>query len=319
MNASTIRGGIMSEPPPPPPPPPPYGYQPPPPGWGPPPPGPGAEPDPLVGRDYASWRRRNLALLQAYWRPLVVLQLIGAAAALILRVPAAIIQAIGTRSLPMTVPRDNAEAVRVFFRALPWGLVGAAGWILAALITALVLLASMRLLVRAVTGGRPDAGDAIRGALPRLLPYIGWGFLASLAVLLGFCACILPAIYFIAVFTVLPAVVLFERGDVIPRCFRLFHADLAASALRVGTIMAIGLATVIVSSIVDAILRAVIQAVSAGTAGVVLEATLVTVFDVLIAAGLGVLLGPLILTTYADLRARREPLNSQVLAHDLER
>jgi hypothetical protein len=258
-------------------------------------------------------------LLQAYWRPLLVLQLIGAAAALILRVPTAVIQTVGTRRLPTTVPSDNTEAIRVFFRALPWGLVGAAGWILAALATALVLLASMRLLVRAVTGGRPDVGEAIRGAVPRLLPYIGWGLLASLAVFLGFCACILPSIYFIAVFTVLPAVVLFERGDVISRCFRLFHTDLAASVLRAGTIMAIGLAAVIVSSIIDAIVRGVARAVSAGTTGAVLGTALVTVFDVLIAAGFGVLLGPLILTTYADLRARREPLNSQALAHDLER
>jgi hypothetical protein len=275
--------------------------------------------DPLISLDYAGWQRRNIAILKTYWRPLVVLQLIGAGAALVLRVPTAVVQAIGARGLQPPAPRDNAGALRALGKALPWITLGATGWILATLFSALVLLASMRLVVRAVTGGQPDVGDALRGALRRLFPLIGWGLLAWLIVLLGFCACFVPAIYFIAVFTVLPAVVLFERGNVIARCFRLFHADLGASALRVGTVIAIGIAAGIVSSIINSIARLVADAFSGGSGGVVTATVIVTVFDVVIAAGLGVLLGPLILTTYADLRARREPVDTRVLAHDLER
>jgi hypothetical protein len=275
--------------------------------------------DPLVSPDYAGWRRRNIAILRTYWRPLVVLQLIGAAAALVLRVPTAVFEAIGARGLQAPAPSDNAGALRALSRALPWIILGATGWILASLVAVVVLLASMRLIVRAVTGGQPDVGDALRGALRRLFPLIGWGLLASLAVLLGLCACFVPGIYLIAVFSVLPAVVLFERGDVIARCFRLFHADVAASLTRVGTVIAISIAAGVVANIIDSIVRAVADAAAPGTGGLVTATIIVTVIDVVIAAGYGVLLGPLILTTYADLRARREPVNTPVLARDLER
>jgi hypothetical protein len=306
----------MSEPPPP------SGHEAPPPGGVP----PGDRfydpSDPLISPDYAGWRRRNIAILKAYWRPLVVLQLIGAAAALVLRVPTAVAQEIGTRGLPTTAPSTNADVLRALGRALPWVILGAAGWILSTLVTTLVLLAGVRLIVKAVTGERPDVGDALRGALRRLFPLIGWGLLAGLITLVGFCACFLPGLYFAAVFTVLPAVVLFERGDVIARCFRLFHTDLAASVARVGTIIAIGIAAGLISGIIDSAVRGAVHALSGGTGGTgeaVVSTAIVTVVDVMIAAGFGVLLGPLILTTYADLRARREPLRTDVLARDLER
>jgi hypothetical protein len=302
----------MSEPPPP------SGHEAPPPG-----PVPPAHPrdessDPLVSLDYAGWRRRTVAILKAYWRPLLTLQLLGAAAALVLRVPTALAQALGARGLTTTAPRDNADGLRAIGKALPWVTLGATGWILATLVSALVLLASQRLIVRAVTGGRPEVADALRGALRRLFPLIGWGVLAWMIVLLGLCACFIPALYFLAVFTVLPAVVLFERGDALARCFRLFHTDLAASVLRVGTVVAIGVAAGLLSNIVGSTVRGVARAVSAGTGGLVTATIIVTVVDVAIDVGLGVLLGPLILTTYADLRARREPVRAHDLARDLE-
>jgi hypothetical protein len=300
----------MSEPPP-------HGYQAPPPSEVP-PEGRFDPSDPLISPDYAGWRQRNVAILNTYWRPLVLLQLIGAAAALVLRIPTAVVAAIGSRGLPPPAPRDNAAALRAFGKALPWIILSTTGWILATLVTALVLLAGMRLIVRAVTGGQPDVGDALRGALRRLPPLIGWGLLAWLIVLVGLCACFVPALYFLAVFTVLPAVVLFERGNVIARCFRLFHADLAASAVRVGTVIGVAVIAWVVSNVIDSIVRAVAHALSAGTGGLVIGTIVVTVVDIVVAAGLGVVLGPLILTTYADLRARREPLHGHELARSLE-
>jgi hypothetical protein len=225
---------------------------------------------------------------------------------------------VGTHGLPPSPARDNAAALRALARALPWVIIGGTGSFLATIVAVLVLLASVRLIVRAVTGGRADVGDALRGALRRLFPMIGWGLLAWLIVLLGFCACFLPALYFLAVFTVLPAVVLFERGDVIARCFRLFHTDLAASVARVGTVIAIGFAAWLVATVIDSIARGAARAVSAGTGSLVVATVIVTVVDIAVAAGFGVLLGPLILTTYADLRARREPLRAEVLAHEIE-
>jgi hypothetical protein len=283
-----------------------------------PPPTPFADPsDPLISADYAGWWRRNIGILKAYWRPLALLQVIGAIAALVLRVPAEIIAALQTRGLMTGTPPDSRTALRALGQALPGLGVAAAGSILAALVASLVTLAGMRLIVVAVTGGQPDVGGALRGALGRLFPFLGWGLLAGLMLLAGFCACFVPALYFAAVFTVLPAVVLFERGGVIARCFKLFHADIGASLARVATIVGIAIAVRLVSSVVGAIVGAVAQAASAGTGGLVSSALITTVFDVAISAGLGVVLTPLILTTYADERARREPLHTGVLAHEL--
>ncbi|MCW2642289.1 MAG: hypothetical protein JWP76_4595 [Dactylosporangium sp.] len=301
----------MSESPPPP------GFQVPP--LGPvPPPTPFADPsDPLISTDYAGWWRRNIGILRAYWRPLALLQVIGAIAALVLRVPAEIIAVLQTRGLTTGPPSDNRAVLRALGQALPGLGAAAAGSILAGLAAALVSLAGMRLIVVAVTGGQPDVGDALRGALGRLFPFVGWGLLAGLMLLAGFCACFVPGLYLVAVFMVLPAVVLFERGGVIARCFKLFHADVGASLARVATIAAITVAVSLVSSVVGTIISTVTHAATAGTGGLVTAALVTAVFDVAVSAGLGVVLTPLILTTYADERARREPLHSGVLAHEL--
>ncbi|HEV7897085.1 MAG TPA: hypothetical protein VGP31_04490 [Planosporangium sp.] len=301
----------MSEPPPS------AGYQVPP--LGPvPPPNPFADPsDPLISPDYAGWWRRNVALLRAYWRPLLVLQLIAAAVALVLRVPTAIAEALGSRELQTGARLSGTEALHALGNALPWLGVGAVGAMLSGVAFAVAILAGMRLIVVAVTGGQPDVGAALRGALRRLFPLVGWGLLAWLIVLAGICACFLPGLYFVAVFTVLPAVVLFERGGVIARCFKLFHADLGASLARVATIIGIAVAAALITSVVGGIVN-VIAGTSAGSTGPLVGATLVTaVLGVVVNVALGVVLTPLILTTYADERARREPVHTGVLAHEL--
>jgi hypothetical protein len=273
--------------------------------------------DPLISPDYSGWWQRNLALVRAFWRPLALLQVIGAVAGLVLRVPTAVVQALGTRGMRDGTLTGGAAVREMLTRGLPSIGIGLSGALLAGLIAALVALAGMRLLVVGVTGGPVSIGEAMRGALGRLLPFIGWGMVAGLIILGGVCACLLPAIYFAAVFSVLPAVVLFERGGAIGRCFRLFHADLGASVARVATLIGIGIAAALVIGVVGAILGVVAQAASSGTGGLVSGTVLTTVFSVLATAVVGVLQAPLTLTTYADERARLEPLNTSVLAHEL--
>jgi hypothetical protein len=273
--------------------------------------------DPLISADYTGWWQKNKNLFQAYWRQLAVLQGIGALAALVLRVPAAVVQAIQTRGLRDSGQLDRTAIRHAVAEALPALTIGTVGSILAGLLLALVSLAGMRLLVTGVTGGEPAVPDALRGALGRLFPLVGWSLLAGLILLLGFCACFVPALYFAAVFTVLPAVVLFERGGVIVRCFKLFHADFSASIARVATVIGIAIAASLLSSSISTVVNTVAQAWSAGTGGLVSGTLIGTVFQVAVTAALGVLLTPLVLTTYADERARLEPLHTGVLAHEL--
>jgi hypothetical protein len=273
--------------------------------------------DPLISPDYSGWWQRNVALVRAFWRPLVLLQVIGAVAGLALRVPADIVQAVGTRRMRDGTLTGSAAAHDLFTRGLPSIGIGLSGAILAGLIAAFVSLAGMRLLVVGVTGGRASIGEALRGTLGRLLPLIGWGLVAGLIILGGVCACLFPAIYFGAVFIVLAPVVLFERGGAIGRCFRLFHADLGASVARVATMAGIGIAAALVSGVVGAIVGVVAQGSSSGTGGLVSGTVITTVFSVLVTAVIGVAQAPLILTTYADERARLEPLSTGVLAHEL--
>ena len=273
--------------------------------------------DPLISVDYAGWWQKNRNLFQAYWRPLAVLHGIGAIAALVLRIPASLVQAIQTRALRDAGQLDSAGIRHAVAKALPALTIGTVGSILAGLVLALVSLAGIRLLVTGVTGGQPSIPDALRGALGRLFPLVGWSLLAGLIVLLGFCACFLPALYFGAVFAVLPAVVLFERGGVIVRCFKLFHGDFSASIARVATLIGIAIAASLFSSSVGTIVNTVAHAWSAGTGGLVSGTVVGTVFQIAVTAALGVLLTPLLLTTYADERARLEPLHTGILAREL--
>jgi hypothetical protein len=275
--------------------------------------------DPLISADYAGWWQKNKNLFQGYWRQLALLQGVGAVAALVLRVPAALVQAIQTRGLRDAGQLDSAEIRHAVVSALPALTVGILGSILAGLVLALISLAGMRLLVTGVTGGQPSIPDALRGALGRLFPLVGWSLLAGLILLVGFCACFVPALYFAAVFAVLPAVVLFERGGVIVRCFKLFHGDFGSSIARVATVIGIAIAVSLVSSSVATIVDTVARAWSAGTGGLVSGTVIGTLFQVAITAALGVLLTPLVLTTYADERARLEPLHTGILAHELTR
>ncbi len=303
--------------------------QPPPSGWGiPSPQGPGPAwsgagaagypEDPLISRDYAGWWNRSVTLLRTYWRQLLALQLIGAVAGLLLRTPAAAFQALTSTRFRPGQPIDPDTASAEMGSLLGAAGLTLAGVLLAALISALVTLACIRLLVVGVTGGRPDVGGALRGSLPRLFPLIGWGLLGGLVVLVGLCACLVPGFYFAAVLLVLPAVVLFERGGAIGRCFKLFHGDFGASIARVATILAIIVAGILVSLVIGGIIGAGIGITGATDTAVITGAVINSIVGIIVGVGLGLLTAPLTLTTYADMRARVEPLSTAVLARDLD-
>jgi hypothetical protein len=286
--------------------------------WPPTPPGYPGSPmppaDPLVSPDFSGWWQRGITIVKVAWRPLVILQAIGAVVGLVLRGPAALLQATSIGSFTAA----NRDARTVDPAKLFAGLgVGFAGQLLAAFVSALVLLAVVRVTIVAATGGQPSVADALRGAVGRLLPLVGWQLLAALITLAGLCACVLPGLYCIAVFTVLPVVVVVERGGVISRCFRLFHGDLGASLARVATIIGIGIGGgLLASAVAGAFVRVSATTI---TPALVVSTFVVTAFTVAVQGGLAVLLGPLTTLAYADMRARIEPVSAAVLQQEIDR
>lgn len=182
----------------------------------------------------------------------------------------------------------------------------------------LVTLAAVRVVVVTATGGRPSVADALRGAARRLFPMLGWSLLAGLIIVAGVCACLLPGLYFWAVFTVLAPVVAFERSGAIGRCFTLFHGDLGRSVARIATVIGILFAGTMVAGVVAVFGDVFADPVTAATPALVAAALVSTLVSVVVTGVLRLLTDPLTVAAYADMRARVEPLSSAMLAHEID-
>jgi hypothetical protein len=273
--------------------------------------------DPLISPDYSGWWNRSTTLVKAYWRPLLLLQLIGFAITLPVLVFSGITQGFQARKLQeQFVGADIAEPPQFpdFGEFIAGTLVGTVGSLVAYLVYALILLAGMRLVVVAVAGGPVSVKEGLRGAAPRMFPLIGWQLLGGLLAIAALCACVLPVFYVVAVLAVLPAVVLFERGGVIARCFRLFHGDLGSSLARVVTVIAISIAASMAAGMVGVVFQ---PSASTSTPVLVVGAVIVALVQAVAQAAAGVVTVPMIATTYADMRARIEPLSTPVLVQEL--
>jgi hypothetical protein len=279
-------------------------------------PAPGPVPDPLISPDYSGWWQRAMAVVRTSWRQLAAVQAILAV------ITFGADGAIGVAQIAAL--RETARAAEAGEQA-PLGdvfaLVGlaAVGVLFAVLLYTLATVATVHIVIVAATGGRPRLASSLAGAARRLFPLIGWALLIVPLTIAGFCACILPGIYLIAVFTVLAPVVAVERGGAVSRCFRLFHGDLGASVARVATILGIWLGGLALTMVTATIGGAITDAASASTPALVISGLVDSAVAVAIFGVLGVLTGPLIVAAYADMRARVEPLSSAVLAHELAR
>jgi hypothetical protein len=295
----------------------------PPPGYGGPPPGGYAVPpqvqdptlDPLVSPDYAGWWQRGTSITKRGLVPLAQLQAIGMGAGLLVQIPLGIYIALLTRDIDEAVNGagpDSAAAPDLgpIFGVFGLGIVTV---FVAIVIAAIVTIASVHVGVMVATGVTPSLGTAIRSAAGRAFPLLGWQLLAGLVILAGLCACVLPAIYLVGVFTVLPVVVAVERGGVIGRCFKLFHGDLGASIARIATVVGLSIGVSAVGGILGALVETALQS----NGGLILGSVFRTMLTVGLAAGLALVTAPLTLAAYADMRARVEPLNTAMLAQEL--
>jgi hypothetical protein len=285
----------------------------PPDGYGPPPPAGGYPPDPLISPDFAGWWQRGVLVVRRSWRQLVILQLILGGFTLAAQGAAAIMQSLALRDL------DGFSDTEIppLGTMLGASAVGFVATVAALLMSTLVTLAAVRVVVVTATGGQPSVADALRGAIRRLFPMVGWSLLAGLIIIAGICACILPGLYFWAVFTVLAPVVAFERGGAIGRCFNLFHSDLGRSLARIATIVGILFAGTMVAAVVAVAGDVVADPLTASTPALVTAALVSTAVSVVVTGVLRVLTDPLTVGAYADMRARLEPLSSATLANEI--
>ena len=270
--------------------------------------------DELISTGYSGWWSRGWGLMKAAWRPLAALQLMLAGVSLVLVAP---LSAWGiyldVRGTVVTEANVGAE----------FGVLGqrTAENLLGLLVGMTVLLAVVHVVVGSAHGRTPTALAAIRAAVPRLPAVLGWGLIAVMIALAGACACVLPGVYFLAVFTILPVVIAVERISPIGRCFQLFHANLGVAVGRVATIVALSLAVIPAAALGPATV-AVMGAFGAGIDG---HATLIVggvvgaVASLLASAAIGMLTGPLTVAAYADMRARCEPVSAAQIRYELTR
>jgi hypothetical protein len=282
--------------------------------------------DPLISPDYGGWWQRGMAIVKAGWPQLASLQAIGIAVGMLVQAPLLIYIALWSQSL-LSDANGGATGQPDLGPIL-----GTAGLALLAafvsvIISAAITVATMHLAASIAAGTTRSVGASARLALRRALPLVGWEVLSAPIILAALCLCVLPVLYPLAVFTILPAVVAFERTNAISRCFALFHRNVGVAVGRIATIAGIGILVAVVASIIGQIVESAAGVpgsigVPVGgrdvETGVLIAATIgSTAVSVVLTAAVAVLTGPLTLLTYADLRARYEPLSTQVLINEL--
>ncbi|MET8147758.1 hypothetical protein ACIBSW_28560 [Actinoplanes sp. NPDC049668] len=269
-----------------------------PPGYGPPYSRPDFDPaDPLISADYVGWWRRSLRVIGRTWPRLLAVQVIGAVALFVSDL-------VLSRLAGWFVESDQSRGLRVVTEVT--------ASIVDTTVTSLMTLVMVFVVILSADGREPTLPECLRGALRRLLPVLGWSVVAALLVTVGLALCILPGVYFLLVLIPLVPVVAVERRQGVGRCFELFPAG-SVGWTRNGTLLALTALGFTVLGFVEA---------AVGTAelrpGADIDPLAVALSSVAAAAGV-ILTGPLTVTAYADLRARREPLRTADLAGQLLR
>jgi len=271
--------------------------------------------DPLISPDYGGWFNRGKTIVQRAWKELAVLQAVGLVLVLLVQAPIAVFVALRTDDLrDLTRAPDEPPDLGLVF-----GLIGAGLLVVlvSVILAVMITLASVHIGVSAAVGAPVRVGDALRLAVRRVFPLLGWQILAIPIYIAGLCLCLLPILYVAAVFTVLPVVVALERTNAIGRCFKLFHGNLGVSVGRIATIIGLTFGVGLVGNLFGSVISAAVEAGSTGTTGLVIGTVAATGIEAVLGGALAILLAPLTLTAYADMRSRLEPVSSATIAHEL--
>jgi hypothetical protein len=281
--------------------------------WTPPPQPPHPPTDALISADLSGWFARYRTALRNGWRQLAAVQAVYLAAFGILAALAfsPVYTAFTDLMRAAEAGREPAAELNALLAVFAWVFAGA---MLLSLVQLVVSLATLHITATAALGTPAGVGAALLIGLRRLPMMIGWGLLSIPMVLVGLLLCYLPGLYLLAVLVTLPAIVLYERGAGIGRCFALFHHDFSAALSRVATLMGIYLVASMVSSI-PAYVISFSQGLAAGPnaqpvipgAGMLIGMAVSLLVPMLVS---GLVIQPLSLFTYADLRARYEPFTA---------
>jgi hypothetical protein len=273
--------------------------------------------DPLVSPNYNGWWNRSISIVKRGWKPLAALQAIGVALALLLEAPAAGYGALMSDDINRAIRSRGTDGLPDLTSLVGLIGIGVAGVLLTIIIGSMVTIATVHVGVSVAMQVPVRISEAVALAARRVFPLIGWQLLALPIYIAGLCLCVLPVIYVAAVFLVLPVVVAVERTNAIGRCFRLFHRDLGSAVARTATILGILLAASLVGGVIGSVFEAAARTGAGGTAGIVTGSVVSTLVTALISGAVAVLVAPLTLTAYADLRARVEPVDATVIAQEI--
>jgi hypothetical protein len=172
---------------------------------------------------------------------------------------------------------------------------------------AMVQLGSMWVIVRQADGGRVALGPALRFAVSRALPVIGWELLAGVMIGVGIVLFIVPGVLLAVVLipSLLGVVGLERRG--IRRCFELAGGSFLALFGRCCAALLIGLAY---TRIVQVVINAIFGSNANGWGPQITSGVLHLPLDV---AGIAFLV-----VTYAELRGRNARTTTRELATALD-
>jgi hypothetical protein len=87
---------------------------------------------------------------------------------------------------------------------------------------------------------------------------------------------------------------------------------------RVATILGVIIVASFVGGVIGGGISAIVAPAATATTGALIAGSLLTTaIGVIVAAAIGILVAPMIVTAYADMRARIEPVSTNALVHEL--
>ncbi|SBT48575.1 hypothetical protein [Micromonospora auratinigra] len=281
---------------------------------------PGLDPDdPLVPPPYAGfagWSARCSGVLRRGWRQLLPIVLLGQG------LPAAVIAVLtlwltptgqpvtsptGATTLPDGYLRDFSLLYgAVLLAVLLFGPLQSAGW-----------AAGTWVVTRQAAGEPAGVGAAFRYGWRRAIGLWGWSLVASLLMMVGFCACFLPGIYVMFAVALFGPVYLFERQDPIGRSFGIFHKRFGPVLGRVSLVVAALLLTGGLNALLDLLGQAAFGLDPMAAPGTAVGAVLLALVGVVLAVPGYLVQLIALLVTYTEQRAHEGPVNTARLAAEL--
>ncbi|QSB15102.1 hypothetical protein JQS43_01610 [Natronosporangium hydrolyticum] len=279
----------------------------------------GGPPDPLVpapAGGLAALLERLVATLRRSGRSLLWIMLLTFALPQV--VWTALLDSISDGTLPygstVAVDPETAEAEPFAPLEEMFGAVSGEGWLMivaatvgVAAFAALGWAASVWAVTQAAAGLPVTVAEALPAGMRRMLPMLGWYLVYGLLIAVGLVLCVLPGLYLAAAAALFGFVVVYERGrNPIARSFQLVHQGLGAGLARVALLFTFML-------LASCLLGGVTALLGLGTAETTTGRIAGSAVDSLLTLPLSIVLLVGLLLTYAQSRARLEPLTTVVL------